>query len=233
MGMNMHGVWRMRAMQLNKNKPFSFVSRLIKLADSRGSRDEKMFKVIIGVRGVIKEVLGEFNKIMFDWRCLTPENRSVKEVTIGQPGEYCRIVEKILSLFTNSFDYEEGLEIYEVAVAAQLEAFAKEILPKETYSTLDLQQEFVDALFENGREVVDKIHFFKKKAKELLLDGLGCNEEEIAKHIRRVLSVNGLVMLPAHHIRILSRWESEDSEEELGGNHFEDSEEESDSWDED
>merc|ERR1712059_36486 len=126
----------------------------------------------------------------------TPENRSVKEVTIGQPGEYCRIVEKILSLFTNSFDYEKGLEMYEVAVAAQLESFAKELLPKETYSTLDLQQEFVDALFEDGREVVDKIDFFKKKAKELWLDGIGCSEEKIAKHIGRVLSVNGRLERP-------------------------------------
>jgi len=183
----------MRAIQLNKNKEFSFVSRLLQLVDSGGSRDEKMFKVIIGVIGVIKEVLGEFNQIMFDWRCLTPENRSVYKVTIDQPGEYGRIVEKIIILFRNRLDYEEGLEMYEVAVAAQLEAFAKEILPKETYPTLDLQQEFVDALFEDGREVVDKIYFFKKKAKELLL----YSEEEIAQHISRVLSMNGRVERPS------------------------------------
>ena len=48
------GVWAARARRVNKAKAYSFVTRLLSTVTERGEEDQRVFKVVLGMRAVIR-----------------------------------------------------------------------------------------------------------------------------------------------------------------------------------
>ena len=54
------GVWAARARRVDKAKAYSFVTRLLAVVTERGEEDQRVFKVVLGVRAVIRRASYSF-----------------------------------------------------------------------------------------------------------------------------------------------------------------------------
>jgi len=164
-GVSQSGVWAARARRVDKAKSYNYVTRALSNVREKNVRDQKVFKVLLAVRKMIKAA-----SFAFFWEMMEKHAHNQLFRHCGQPNKFDVARQRFLS-----------------RKISQFKALSSTILEAEQYDRLDNHSAFCCEASATGGvlDVADSLQRIRIKVKE----SFAFNFEEAALEIQKHCAV--------------------------------------------
>jgi len=164
-GVSQSGVWAARVRRVDKAKSFNYVTRVLSNVREKDVRDQKVFKVLLAVRKMIKAA-----SFAFFWEMMEKHNHNQLFSQCGHPNKFDVARQRFMS-----------------RKISQFKALSSMILEAEQYDRLDNHRAFCceASTSEGGVDVAESLERMRIEVKEFFV----FNFEEAAFEIQKQCAV--------------------------------------------